>query len=48
MKMAPPTSRSEILARLRRQVEGGKPIIGAGAGAYSLSSAFFSLPISLH
>ncbi|KAJ5964701.1 uncharacterized protein N7479_004577 [Penicillium vulpinum] len=30
--MAPPTSRSEILAGLRRQIEDGKPIVGAGAG----------------
>ncbi|KAL4945600.1 hypothetical protein BDV06DRAFT_184371 [Aspergillus oleicola] len=30
--MAPPTSRIEILARLRRQINDGKPIIGAGAG----------------
>ncbi|KAL2832108.1 TIM-barrel-protein domain-containing protein [Aspergillus cavernicola] len=30
--MAPPTSRSEILARLRHQIKEGKPIVGAGAG----------------
>lgn len=35
--MAPPTSRSEILANLRRQIEAGKPIVGAGAGTYSVS-----------
>lgn len=44
--MAPPTSRSEILANLRRQIEAGKPIVGAGAGAYSVSSVpLSSLPI---
>ncbi|KKK21080.1 hypothetical protein ARAM_004318 [Aspergillus rambellii] len=32
LKMAPPTSRSEILARLRHQIEQGRPIVGAGAG----------------
>ncbi|BCS24007.1 TIM-barrel enzyme family protein [Aspergillus puulaauensis] len=30
--MAPPTNRDEILARLRRQISDGKPIVGAGAG----------------
>ncbi|KAL4893069.1 TIM-barrel-protein domain-containing protein [Aspergillus ambiguus] len=30
--MAPPTNRIEILGRLRRQIESGNPIIGAGAG----------------
>ncbi|KAL2850137.1 TIM-barrel-protein domain-containing protein [Aspergillus pseudoustus] len=30
--MAPPTNRTEILAGFRRQIEQGKPIIGAGAG----------------
>ncbi|KAI9374549.1 TIM-barrel-protein domain-containing protein [Aspergillus egyptiacus] len=30
--MTPPTSRTEILARLRRQIADGKPIVGAGAG----------------
>ncbi|RAH67733.1 phosphoenolpyruvate hydrolase family protein [Aspergillus aculeatinus CBS 121060] len=30
--MASPVSRSEILDRLRRQIQDGKPIIGAGAG----------------
>ncbi|KAL4922872.1 TIM-barrel-protein domain-containing protein [Aspergillus aurantiobrunneus] len=30
--MAPPTSREEILTRLRRQIQDGKPIVGAGAG----------------
>jgi len=30
--MAPPTSRDEILARLRAQIAQGKPIVGAGAG----------------
>lgn len=44
--MAPPTSRSEILANLRRQIEAGKPIVGAGAGTYSVSPVpLSSLPI---
>lgn len=30
--MAPPTDRSEILSRFRRQIDASKPIIGAGAG----------------
>ncbi|KAL2838605.1 TIM-barrel-protein domain-containing protein [Aspergillus pseudodeflectus] len=30
--MAPPTDRTEILARFRRQIAEGKPIVGAGAG----------------
>ncbi|RDW64376.1 TIM-barrel enzyme family protein [Aspergillus mulundensis] len=30
--MSPPTSRPEILARLRAQIKDGKPIVGAGAG----------------
>ncbi|KAL4772534.1 TIM-barrel-protein domain-containing protein [Aspergillus nidulans var. acristatus] len=30
--MAPPTSRPEILSRLRAQIQAGKPIVGAGAG----------------
>ncbi|KAL4966374.1 TIM-barrel enzyme family protein [Aspergillus stella-maris] len=30
--MAPPTSRTEILAALRDQIKAGKPIVGAGAG----------------
>ncbi|KAL2862326.1 TIM-barrel enzyme family protein [Aspergillus lucknowensis] len=30
--MAPPTSRIEILNRLRSQINNGKPIVGAGAG----------------
>ncbi|KAG5939587.1 hypothetical protein E4U53_007764 [Claviceps sorghi] len=30
--MAPPTSRHDILARLRAQIAQGKPIVGAGAG----------------
>ncbi|KAL4899117.1 hypothetical protein BDW74DRAFT_164106 [Aspergillus multicolor] len=30
--MSPPTSRSEILSRLRAQIKDGKPIVGAGAG----------------
>jgi predicted TIM-barrel enzyme len=37
--MAPPTCRSEILAHLRRQIEDGKPIVGAGAGKYFVSPA---------
>lgn len=39
--MAPPTSRSEILAHLRRQIEDGKPIVGAGAGMYLTSPVPF-------
>lgn len=35
-KMAPPTNRDEILARLRRQISDGKPIVGAGAGTIPL------------
>ncbi|KAJ0426167.1 TIM-barrel-protein domain-containing protein [Aspergillus carlsbadensis] len=30
--MAPPTDRTEILTRFRRQIAEGKPIVGAGAG----------------
>jgi predicted TIM-barrel enzyme len=30
--MAPPTDRTEILARFRRQIAEDKPIVGAGAG----------------
>ncbi|KAF1986824.1 TIM-barrel enzyme family protein [Aulographum hederae CBS 113979] len=30
--MSPPTSRTEILAKLRAQIAEGKPIVGAGAG----------------
>ncbi|KAL4802534.1 TIM-barrel-protein domain-containing protein [Aspergillus unguis] len=30
--MAPPTSRTEILSRLRAQITNGTPIVGAGAG----------------
>ncbi|KAL3493745.1 TIM-barrel-protein domain-containing protein [Aspergillus germanicus] len=30
--MAPPTDRTEILARFRQQIAEGKPIVGAGAG----------------
>ncbi|KAL4797666.1 TIM-barrel-protein domain-containing protein [Aspergillus venezuelensis] len=30
--MAPPTSRTKILAALRDQIKAGKPIVGAGAG----------------
>ncbi|RVX74693.1 hypothetical protein B0A52_01820 [Exophiala mesophila] len=37
--MAPPSSRSEVLSHLRTQVDGGKPIIGAGAGT-GLSAKF--------
>lgn len=37
--MAPPSSRSEVLSHLRAQVDGGRPIIGAGAGT-GLSAKF--------
>ncbi|KID83119.1 hypothetical protein MGU_09560 [Metarhizium guizhouense ARSEF 977] len=37
--MPPPTSRREILARLRSQIQQGKPIVGAGAGI-GLSAKF--------
>ena len=37
--MAPPTSRSSILAKLREQIESGRPIVGAGAGI-GLSAKF--------
>ena len=37
--MAPPSSRSEVLAHLRQQIENGKPIVGAGAGI-GLSAKF--------
>lgn len=37
--MAPPTSRDEILLRLREQIGNGKPIVGAGAGI-GLSAKF--------
>jgi hypothetical protein len=39
--MAPPTSRTDILTRLRRQISDGKRIVGAGAGILP-SSAFSS------
>ncbi|GAB0136121.1 hypothetical protein EsDP_00004435 [Epichloe bromicola] len=37
--MAPPTSRDDILAKLRAQIAQGKPIVGAGAGI-GLSAKF--------
>ncbi|KAG9720812.1 hypothetical protein KCU73_g14431, partial [Aureobasidium melanogenum] len=30
--MAPPTDRTQILGNFRKQIDAGKPIVGAGAG----------------
>ena len=38
-EMAPPTSRKEILEKLRGQIAEGRPIVGAGAGI-GLSAKF--------
>ncbi|KIV89724.1 hypothetical protein PV10_07104 [Exophiala mesophila] len=43
--MAPPSSRSEVLSHLRAQVDGGKPIIGAGAGT-GLSAKFIEAGVA--